>query len=465
MTMKYWPPIRPRPTITQREFRGENKLDPFSIDDSFASETVNLTNAKYPALTTRPGFSIIGTFGRVLGMGVWKEIELHVVTGDGKWRRLNADGTWTELASGLDANAEWTFTNFKGDLSVISLIGTNGVNPAKVYSGTTVSNLAGVPAGAKYITQFSDRLFAAVGNELRYSAYRMATDWTAANGDDADAGYIVIESPDGEQINSIQGGLTKLTITKPSAVYTLFGYSPSDYAVRPVTIDTGQFNHKSGITLDGWLYQLYDTGLHRFPGTGFPVNDFSERVKSYFTSLSASSKTDATIGSDGRKLYLSISGTIIEYDPKRDTFYPWTGIQALHFAQVKEKTYIGDTAGRVLQLGGSTNDVGVSISWKWVSKPFTSSSMAQVIRWMRSWVTIDLPINSTLKVHLSKSATGDDWVQAGSTIVGSGSIERKTIYFPSNIIPNASLIRVKFEGTGPMTLYEFSRDQENMPLR
>lgn len=448
-----------------REFKGTNKLDSFSFSDSYAIDAINLTNSKFPAITTRLGFTVLGVFGRVLGFGVWKEQELHVVTADGKWRRLNSDGTWTELASGLDTAAEWTFTNFKGNLPDISLIGSNGVNPAKVYNGTTVSDLAGVPAGAKYVTQFSDRLFAVVGNTLKYSAYRMATDWTAVNGDDADSGFIEIESSDGEQINSIQAGLTKLTITKPSTIHALYGYAPSDYAVRPATLDTGQFNQKSGVTLDGWLYQLYDTGFYRFPGSGVPESDFSMRIKAYFDLLTPAQRKDAVIGSDGVKLYLSLGDTLLEYDSKRDTYYPWTGINATQFVHVQGKTYIGNTLGQIIQLGISEKDEGVAIPWKWVSRSFTGPSMAQNIRWFRLWVTIDLPAGSTFNVYLSPSASGEDWVKAGETIVGNGSFQRRTVYFPSNIIPPTQNIRVKFEGTGPMTLYEFARDQEVYNLR
>lgn len=459
--MKMWPPVRNRPPMILREFRGENKLDKFSIRDDQATESLNFTSDKAPALTVRPGFSVLGSFGKVLGMGVWKETELHVVTADGKWRRLNVNNTWTELASGLSTTAEWTFSNFKGNLPQISLIGSNGVDAVRVYDGTTVMNLSGAPAGAKYMTQFADRLWCAVGNEMHYSAYRMATDWTAANGDDADAGYIIIETPDGELINSIQSGLTKLTITKPSSVHTLFGYSPSDYTMRAATLDTGQFNHKSGVTLDGWLFQLYDSGFYRFPGSGLPENSFSERIREYLTGLTTAQKSASALGTDGRKLYLSVNGKVIEYDPKKDTYYAWQ-LNALQFAQVGQTLYIGDDT-RILKLGGTT-DGGAAISSKWVSKPFSGPSLAQGIRWLRMWLTVDLPAGSALNVYLSKSASGENWEQVGS-VTATSDIQQKAIYVASSKVPNAKYIRFKIEGTGPYSVYEVAWEQESLPLR
>jgi hypothetical protein len=464
-----WPSIRNKPPIIQREFKGANRLDPFSISPEYAYETLNLSSINYPIATTRPGHSLIGSFGtRVLGMGVWKDTELHVVFNDGTWRRLNVDGTWTQLASGLNTTAEWVFTNFKGNLSDICLIGANGVDSPRYYNGTNVSVLTGVPAGGKYITQFADRLWCAVGNELWASAYRVANDWalpTDPDDEDASAWYTTIETPNGETINGIVSGLTRLTITKPSSTHSLIGYAPSDYDVRVNTLGTGQFNQKSAVTLDGWLYQLDDAGFYRFPGSGQPVNDFSERIKAYFDLMSTADKAAAVLTTDNTRIYLGLGSMLIEYDPKRNTFYPWFGINALQFAQVGNKLYIGDTLGRVLLLGGSTSDAGQPIAWKLVPPTFTGQSMSQGILWKRLWATVDLSSGSTIGVSLNGNATGESWVQSGSTITGSGGIQRNAYYFPSNILPPTQQLRVKFEGTGPMQLHEWARDEDYYPLR
>ena len=101
--MPLWPTINKKTPIIQKEFRGVNRLDAFSILDSFASETKNLTSSNFPALTVRPGYTMLmQPYGnKVLGLGVWKDIELHAVFNDGTWRKWN--GTeWVELYTGLD---------------------------------------------------------------------------------------------------------------------------------------------------------------------------------------------------------------------------------------------------------------------------------------------------------------------------------------------------------------------------
>ena len=405
---------------------------------------------------------------RCLGLGVWKDAELHAVFNDGTWRKWNGSA-WTTLASGLNTSAEWTFTNFKGNLSAISLIGTNGVDSARYYDGYTVAVLSGVPAGANYICQYADRLWAAVGNELRASSYRMANDWTTVNGDDADSWYTVVETNNGETINGINPGMTKLIVTKPSSNHKLMGYAPSDYTVQLITSTTGQLNNKSGVTVDGWLYQLDDSGFYRYGGGSDPERDFSERIRDFFNNINATGKPLSAIGTDRTKVYASIAmngvnpDTMLVYDTKKDTFFEWEGMFVLQFAQLGNALFMGDASGRVLQLGGTT-DAGTPITWKWISVPFTGESMAQQIRFTRMWYTLDLPTGSAMTAYLSKSVVANDWVNVGA-VTAASNIQRKSIYVASNKVPNANQLRYKIEGSGPCTIHEVAWDQIEMPVR
>jgi len=468
--MQIWPNIRSRvPSKAIRVFFGVNKLDPFNIREIFATHTINRTINDKGEHTTRPGYSVLGTFGtRVLGLGVWRETELHAVFNDGTWRRWNGT-SWDTLASGLNTTAEWTFTNFAGNLGGVCLIGTNGVDSARYYNGISVQVLSGVPAGANYITQYADRLWAAVGNELHASAYRMATDWTTVNGDDADSWYAVIETPDGETINGIGHDMSKLIITKPSSMHKLMGYAPSDYTIQPVTFDTGQINNKCGVTVDGWLYQLFDNGLYRYAGGSAPERDFSARVWEFFGRIQSAGKALSSLGTDGTKVYssLAVNGpvpdTLIVYDTKKDTFFVWEGISAIHFAQIGTTLYIGDASGRVLRLGGTT-DNGAAITWSWVSIPFVAESMAQTIRFKRMWLTVDLPTGSSMNVSLSKYVDSDTWESVGS-LTAQSDIQRKAIYVASNKVSLAKQLRYKIEGSGPCTIHEIAWEQDTYPVR
>ncbi|AZN43357.1 hypothetical protein [Paenibacillus albus] len=470
--MNYWPTaVKKLPSKVIRKFAGVNKGDPFAISEIFSSDTGNLTINDNGEVTTRPGYSVLGAAigTRVLGLGVWKDMELHAVFGDGTWRRWTSSA-WSTLASGLNTSAEWTFTNFKGDQTDVCLFGSNGIDTVRFYNGTMVSVLSGAPAGANYIAQFADRLWAAVGNELHASSYRKVGDWTTMVGDDADAWDVIPETPDGETINGIIADFTKLIVTKPSAMFKLMGYAPSDYSMQRVSLSTGQFNNKSSLVLEEWLYTIDDRGFYRYAGGSAPESDFSSRVVDYFNRITVAGKLLSALGTDGRRIYASLAiggdepDTVIVYDPKNDVFNEWNGLTALQFAQMGDDFYIGDANGRVLQLGGTT-DNGAAIGWRWVSVPFTAQSMAQGIRITRMWVTVDLPEGSTLNAYLNPDASGIEGNVLVGTATGASSIQRKPIYLASNKVINTKQLRYRIAGNGPCILHEVAWDQIEMPIR
>jgi hypothetical protein len=469
--MKPWPKIQQRPAIMQREFRGVNKLDPFSISDAFASDMKNLTSSKYPALTTRLGYTVLGTFGtRVLGVGAWKDTELHAVFNDGTWRRLNADGTWTTLASGLSTTAEWTFTNYMGNLTDINLIGSNGTDSIRRYDGITVQNLTNAPTGGNYITTYQNRLWCFVDsvNELQASSLDKADDWNTFVLEETDSFRKTIESPSGEKINGLFGELSKLTISFPRSIKKLLGGVPSDFNDQSVSQSIGIVNNKSAVTIDG-LMHLYSTkGFYQYGGGVAPEKTFSQVVQYYADNANAAARTVSAVGSDGKNMYFSIGmdgatpDTILVYDQINRVWNVWNGITALHFARMGNDFYIGDASGRVLKLGGIT-DNGAAITSELVSKWFTANSMSQGIRWLRMWLTADLPTGSTLTVYLNKSED-EAWEQVGS-ITASSDIQRKAIYVASNKVINAKQLRYKIVASGPYTLHEVAWESISMPLR
>lgn len=469
------PRIRPRQPTIQREFRGINKLEPFSIRDEYATDGYNFVTSNYPVFSTRMGYSLLGaSIARVLGLGVHKDTTLVGTFADGSMRRLDGS-TWVSLATGLNTSANWSWANFKGGFSGIYLLAANGTDPVKQFDGATVTNLAGAPAGMNYIEQYADRVWGIVGNTLRASGYRLATDWTSAMPpdaiDDSVSFFAEIESPDGETINALKAGLGRLVIFKPSAMYELMGYSPSDYRVQPISSDIGVINNRCIAVLQSGMYFLDDGGVYVYRGDGVaPNKNFSKPVQWYIDNMNQAGKQNCAVGTDGKLLFVSlpmnssVPDTTLVYDPENQTWSVWNGHSTVHYANLGTNTYIGDYNGSVRLLGGS-NDAGTAISWRLVSKPFTAQSLSQKLRWIRMWLTVDLPVGSTLNVYLSGSPSGSDWVQAGATVSGSATIQRRAIHFPSNIIPPSEQIRVKFEGTGPCTVYEFARDEVTFPVR
>lgn len=462
--------------ITINRFLGVDKRNQFSLSPEYAMSTSNLTSDKFPALTTRPGLSILGAAigTKILGMGAWKDTELHAVFNDGTWRKWNGSAWSVALASGLSTTAECTFTNFKGGLAAINLFMSNGVDTLRRYDGAIVSTVAGAPAGINYVTMFADRLFGAVANELKASAYRVGTDWTTVTvpEDPTDSWYTFIETADGETINGIQAGLNLLTITKPSAIFHLYGYDPTDYQVRLKTPDYGAFNNKCMVPLNGKLYMIDPNAISNYEGGVLPDKRFSEPVQEYVDDINQTGKLTSCVGSDGLKLYVSIPvtsttnpDTILVYDPKYGTWFVWEGITALHFIKVGSKFYIGDAAGKVHQVTGTT-DNGTAIAGEWITPPITAPSMAQVIRWLTSWVTAYVPTGSVLSVYISPLDSGDtDWTLVKTFTVNTAP-SSESIYLDAQAkATNAKYLRFKFTISGPVDIYEWTRIEEYEPIK
>lgn len=451
------------PPVIIRDFKGVNTFDSFSIPDNFFSDMKNMTTDNYPTISVRPGYTVLGgpIGSRVLGLGAHKDQTLVAVFNDGTMRRW--DGSmWQVVASSLNTWADWSFTNFQGNLSGINLIGTNGVDLMKKFDGSTVSNVATAPAGANYITTYQNRLWAAVGKELHACALDQPEQWSLFAGNDEDSYGKEIESTAGENINMLSGGLNKLTIGMPNSIHELYGGVPSDFNTRLITEDEGMVNNKSAVTQEGIMRFIHSIGIFEYGGGTLPDKAFSDIVKRYISGIT----DQCTAGSDGNKLYFFLpSGVILVYDPRPgiQAWSVWRDISATCFVKMGNDMYVGTSDGRVLKLGG-TSDGGSAINWSVTTKPFTNSSIAQQMRWYKMWVVIDLPAGSSMNVYLSRSAEGDsDW-QLVQSLTGSNETQKRRVLIPVTTMANENYIRARFEGSGWARLYEFTRQQRQLPL-
>lgn len=468
MPERTWIPTNRNP-IVQREFKGINKLDPYSLDPAFSPDMVNMTMSLYPALSTRPGYSLLGVaIGTdVLGMGVWKDTELHAVFNDGTWRKWNGSDWSTILVSGLNTTAPWSFCNFKGNLGDFNLIGSNGVDTAKRYDGSTIQALAGAPAAINFIDEHDNRLYGVVnGIEIHFCELSVGTNWTTIGQNDSDPGTIVKEVNTGKKIVGLKAGTGHVTVYFPASTHELYGTSPSDFRMVEAANDIGAINNNCSVNLDGATYFMGDRGIYKYSGGSRPNKQFSQAVQWYVDNMNQAAKSTCTLGTDGLKLYVSLPmtsstapDTMLVYDLTYQTWEVWEGISALCMAKVDRSFYYGDSTGRVLLQGGTT-DAGTPIASRWVSKPLSGSSLAERMRVHRLWFAQEIANGSTVSAYLSKSAVGNDW-----SLVSSITKAVSRVIVPPSIASKAHVERVKIECVGYVVTREFTWEPKTGPIQ
>lgn len=466
-------PTRSSPTTTIRQFRGVSRLDPLAIDPSFAADISNMTTSDFPVIKTRPGFSVLGSAltARILGLYAWKDSELNAVS-NGQWYKYSG-GSWGAVTGGgsLNTTANMSFANFKGGFADINLIGANGIDPVKRYDGSTVQDLSDAPAGLNFIETYADRLWGAVNNTLHFSEYRVGTNWTTTNGDDADPGFIEVESTDGQIINGIRNGPNRLIIFKPDSMYNLFGSYADAFTLKRIDDAVGAISNQSITTIRGEIYFVHRTGIYVYGGGTSASKDFSEPVQDYVSRINPAAASKCCAATDGRMLYvgLPIDGAtepnvILEYNTVERTWSVWRGYAPLNMTNIKETVYIGGVEGQVRQVGGTT-DNGAAITGYWTSKVFGAESYSQKIMIKRGWSIMDIAAGGSVTVSASTDPSQASGFTPQRTFPATATLESERVGMIPGSLYRTNFATIKYDFTGNVTLKEFSLMQDNKPIR
>lgn len=469
--------------VSIREFKGINLFDPLSIDESFFTDIVNMDTANYPALTTRPGYTVdysvtsgVTSVG-IQGMTTFRlpsgTEELHVIIEGNGWRVKNS-GTWRPLPFQMSGqNMSYQFaTALVDDNSVsvnqVCLFTQNGGGKTYFYTqGQGTQQVAVLPDTARFITAYQNRLWCVVDNELWSSKLDQPLQWEVVTTEGDSAAYRrQIETRNGERASMLNGNFTRLMIGSPNMVQELFGGVPSQFNVQPVTGDTGPVNMKGTVTLDGMLYYVNKRGIYQYAGGALPDKDFSEVIGTLIKNVQSSttSNTDGlrtTAGTDGKKLFFFVDENMFVYDPRPgiQAWSKWSGIVPNHFQVFAGDFYIGDRQGRVLKMGGET-DAGTDINWSFTTKAFTVAAVANKQRWYKLWISAEL--RGTMNVYASTSISGNDFELISTYTANSEVVQRFII--PVRKLARANYIRIKVTGTGYFKLHEITRNQRQLPL-
>lgn len=453
-----------QPPTALREFKGVNKQDAFSIGDGYATNIKNLTSSAYPAMTVRPPITQVGQQMNpaINGIGVWKDTELHALNG-GVWNRFTGS-SWLTLATSLNQTKRWSFCNFQGNFTDINLLAANGTDPVKKYDGSGVSNLANAPAGLNYIDTHDNRVYGVVGNSIKFSALRKATDWSTVD----DAGEIVVESPNGEKLSGLKAGPGHVVGFKPHSMHELYGTGPINYRLMPVSDKVGTDANGSILSVDGVLYFKGLDSVYQYAGGAKPRNDFALPAQWYIDNINKANAYKSVSSTDGKRYYLAIPvgtatepDTILEYDPQFGTWNVWSirkSVTAL--VNMQGTMYAGTSDGYVYSFGGTSTEV---VDWLWESKPFGSGPMSARKNWYKLWYVFDLPTGSTCNVYLSDKPEGEDWMLVKS-VTASNDIQSSQVIIPVGMVANKNWMRVKFTGTGPATMHELTHQERVMRM-
>ena len=172
-------------------------------------------------------------------------------TDDGRFLRLNADGTTTAILTGATTGTRWYFTTYNDKL----IFCNRADAPRKSTDATTSAVLPGTPpATGGPVAVHSNRVFFLDGtnkSRLTWSALNNEEDYTTAN----NAGFVDVNLNDGSFLVDIVPSINEMILLKENRPYRLQGTSPATYAITNVIPTTGS---KGAVSTKGNVFAIND---------------------------------------------------------------------------------------------------------------------------------------------------------------------------------------------------------------
>lgn len=472
--MNMYPPIRDRRVQIVNQFKGFTTFDPLHIKDEYAVEAINLDAIEFPALQTRDP---IRRYGQALTASVYPYNGIQglfrykywngsaLITNDvaisngGVYKYLN--GAWSlvyQHGFGMIRSVDWDSALFPV-LGVTTLFLTYGQDGLLwMFDGTNYTPLSTGAGVMTYIEAHDNRLYGAINNTVKFSALRNHADWTTVN----DAGFIEVETTDGEIISGIKAGQGHLLIFKPNSMHELYGTGPEDYRLVTIADDIGAINNKCVVTVENVTYFMHTSGVYAYTG-GRPKR-ISETVQSIFDSFNASFKHQCFLGSYKNRLIVNVGNDfMLVYHTEYDVWTRWTGFNGTCMLNNSDDFLVGSSNGKIysLQFGVSEES---AVSWSWQSKPFRADTMHRNIRFTRLWLTLN-DVVGTMNTQISRSLTGFTSPETIYTNTYLSSVPvRERILIPATTAENAKHLSVRLSGIGTATLHEIVRETKISPL-
>jgi hypothetical protein len=286
--------------------------------------------------------------------------------------KMTTAGVASALKTGLAANTRWWFAQSEVNGSAGPIFGLNGTDTPVRWDGSAGStsewkaSTGEVPKGAKYLTAFSERLWAAEGSRVWYSGITGSTpdplNWDSEN-------YVDLEPNDGQVITGIGVVGNYLMVFKARKTYAI--YDAVTAANRQISNQVGCVAPRSIVQTPAGLFFLSeDQGVCSTDGV--KVSPFSDTIKPTLDEVAASPSTQALAAGvlRERRYFLSIStgGTrndhTLEYDLLSSSWW-------LHDCATNQYALLDPGGTPVLYSADSTTTARVSKAF--VSGTFTDN--------------------------------------------------------------------------------------------
>lgn len=197
-------------------------------------------------------------------------------------KRDDADGTFTDLFTGLESGAVPSYCSFD-DIVIMASDSTSDV--PRSWDGTTAQSLAGTPPNFSFCVKHKNRLFAA-GDAANPSTLSFCVsvdpeDWIGSG-----SGTIQIDPQDGDQITGLASHKDELWIFKgpyKGSIHRLTGSAPTGsdaFAVKPFIEGLGAVGHNTIFRFGDDLGFMWSDGtIHSLTATA-AFGDFNEAALS-----------------------------------------------------------------------------------------------------------------------------------------------------------------------------------------
>lgn len=219
-----------------------------------------------------------------------------MATGTKMYTVNTANGTTTEIKSGLSANAE----NYYYDQADDEIYWVNGQDNLMKWDGSTVSSVTGtyIPSAPKFIKFHKNRLFLVDGTDTTKLVYSELGDYS----DFDSTNFQYVPSPkSGDPITGLEVFQDNLIIFTRNTKYVLYGEDPGNFVLRQSSGKKGAVNQSTIASDPNYIYYLSDDGVWRYNGSSDQL--ISDKMQNEVDSIATKTKASAVVHDNYYRLY------------------------------------------------------------------------------------------------------------------------------------------------------------------